>query len=224
MKTKILSIAIVLSIVLGTSSCASYGNPGAIAAGGLIGGASGSLIGGAIGGPRGSWFGSLVGTVAGAAIANSATAPRTEVVREEVIYDRYNHNTYRDGYRDGYDDGRYRMQSHLQISNVRFDDANGNGIMDAQETCYLIFEIENRGRNAAYNVSPVISLSDSKNIKVSSSQVISYMAPGDRLRYRATMKANKKIRTGEVNVEIFLTESNGAASEGLAFSLLTQRR
>lgn len=213
-------LVILLVPLLPLFGCANWsGNPAAIQAGAAIGGVVGSIVGDRAGGYTGSQFGALLGTVTGAAVGNAITTPKP-------IEDNNNEDNY---YSPNNSSSSYlpsqpvTVPSPIEITNIRFVDNNNNHVINAQENCKIIFDISNDSPVAIYNVTPVISISGVKNIYVSPSQVISYMEPGSKIRYTATVLAGKKIKTGMANFNIYATDSNGSISEYHKFSLPTQQ-
>jgi len=185
------------------------GNPAAVSAGASIGGMLGSIVGDRAGGWKGSQFGALVGTVAGAAVGNAVTTPRTK----KVVIEEESSAT------------PYYAPSGLQVTNIRFIDGNRNHMIDAEESCKLIFDIINEGDYAAYNITPIIEeVSGMKHISISPSVQISYLPQGEKVRYTATVTGGKRVKSGEVVFRVYTSESNGAVSEAHEFALPTQKR
>ena len=205
-------IILLLSVVLTLSSCyttSMQGSPAAVSAGASIGGVLGSIVGDRACGWNGSQFGALVGTVAGAAIGNAVTTPRTEKVMVEEVPAMPS----------------YYAPSGLRITNIRFIDDNRNHTIDAEESCKLVFDIVNEGDVSAYNITPIIEeVNGMKHIGISPSAQISYLPQGDRVRYTATIVGDKRLKTGEAVFRVYTTESNGAVSEAHEFSLPTAKR
>ena len=202
---------IMLSSVLCTSCVTTSfsGSPAAVSAGASIGGVLGSIVGDRAGGYHGSQFGALIGTVAGAAVGNAVTTPRQDT-REIVV------NSPSES---------YYAPSGLQIINLRFVDDNRNHVIDANESCKLVFDIVNEGDVSAYNITPIIEeTSGIKHLTISPSAQISYLPQGDRVRYTATITGGKRLKSGEAMFRIYTTESNGAVSEAHEFSLPTAKR
>ena len=202
---------IMLSSVLCTSCVTTSfsGSPAAVSAGASIGGVLGSIVGDRAGGYHGSQFGVLIGTVAGAAVGNAVTTPRQDT-REIVV------NSPSES---------YYAPSGLQIINLRFVDDNRNHVIDANESCKLVFDIVNEGDVSAYNITPIIEeTSGIKHLAISPSAQISYLPQGDRVRYTATITGGKRLKSGEAMFRIYTTESNGAVSEAHEFSLPTAKR
>lgn len=228
---------IILFPVILLPACSPYGmqgNPAAVQAGAAIGGVLGAIVGDRAGGYNGSQFGALIGTVTGAAVGNAVTTPR----EEEVVADEYyiesrpsaphyrgsRHRDDRYGRNPSYD-GEVPPVSGLQITNLRFIDDNRNHTIDAEEDSKLIFDIVNRGEVPAYNVTPVIEETGGmKHLFISPSAQIAYMPVGNRIRYTATVRGGKKLKTGQAAFRVYATESNGAVTETHEFSLPTQKR
>ena len=204
-------LCLLLSVMMFTScyTVSMSGHPAAVSAGSSIGGVLGSIVGDRVGGWQGSQFGALVGTVAGAAIGNAVTTPRTEKV---VVVEPSETETY-------------YAPSGLRITNIRFIDDNRNQMIDAEESCKLVFDIVNEGDVSAYNITPIIEeVSGMKHIGISSSAQISYLPQGDRVRYTATIVGGKRLKSGEAVFRVYTTESNGAVSDAHEFALPTQKR
>lgn len=207
-------ILLLLMLAVSLSSCytaSMSGSPAAVSAGASIGGVLGSIVGERAGGWNGSQFGALVGTVAGAAVGNAVTTPRHEKIEESYPGNRPAEPYY--------------APSGLRITNIRFIDDNRNHIIDAGESCKLVFDIVNEGDVSAYNITPVVEeINGMKHIGISSSVQISYLPQGDRVRYTASIVGGNRLKTGEAFFRVYTTESNGAVSEVHEFSLPTSKR
>lgn len=216
MKMYMKKIILLLVLAISLSSCyttSMSGSPAAVSAGASIGGVLGSIVGERAGGWSGSQFGALVGTVAGAAVGNAVTTPRQEKVEVEERYP------------ESRPTEPYYAPSGLCVTNIRFIDDNRNHIIDAGESCKLVFDIVNEGEVSAYNITPVVEeISGMKHIGISSSVQISYLPQGDRVRYTASIVGGNRLKAGEAIFRVYTTESNGAVSEMHEFSLPTARR
>lgn len=203
----------ILFPLLFLASCSSgmQGDPGAINAGAAIGGMVGAIIGDRAGGYNGSQFGALLGTVTGAVVGNAITTPKQET---------YNNDLYNQS-------NNYIQSplSNLQISNIRFIDNGRNRIINPEEDCKIVFDISNNGEVAAYNITPIIKeITGVKNIQISPSTQISYMAPGNVIRYTATVRSGKRLKSGNATFQIYTIDSTGANSEKHEFSIPTLSR
>ena len=83
----------------------------------------------------------------------------------------------------------------------------------------------NDGDAPAYNVTPMIEeVTGMKHILISPAQQIAYMPVGKTIRYTATIRGGRKLKTGEAVFRVYTMESNGAVSQTHEFSLPTQKR
>ena len=209
----------------GTSQMAS-GDPGAVLMGASIGGNVGGAIGGLRGDSNGGWrggyrgsaIGSIVGTVAGAVIANAATAPKKQ--------EEYNYRIERT---QPYPPQAETEQitsavGNLRIHNIRFVDDNRDHVISSNESSKVIFEIMNEGDRTAYNVVPVVAeTTGMKRIYISPSVMIEQIAPGDGMKYTASINAGERIKTGSVNIRIAVADEYGNEYDWQEFSLPTSR-
>ncbi len=212
------------------SACSTYsmqGSPAAVQAGAAIGGVLGSIVGDRAGGYGGSQFGALVGTVAGAAVGNAVTTPRRETSEDDGYYVESRSSVprhERTGNVPYYDEG-LSPASGLEITNLRFIDDDRNHVIDGLEESKLVFDIVNNGVAPAYNVTPVVEeVSGMKHLTISPSAQISYMPVGNRIRYTATIRGGKRLKTGEAHFRVYAAESNGAVTEVHEFFLPTAKR
>ena len=184
------------------SGCATgrmSGNPGAVMAGASIGGSVGSAIGGLIGennhGWRGGYRGSAIGTIVGT-VARKKSVPQRPVA-----------------------------VTNLKIRNIRFIDDNRNHVIDAGENSKVIFEIVNEGRTPVYDVVPAVEeVTGMKHIFISPSVLVEQIAPGEGIRYTATVSAGEKLKDGEVVLRVTVAAGDNAECDWQEFSLPTQKR
>lgn len=199
MKKTLMTVCSAALILLG--SCSSNQQFYGAVTGASLGGMFGSSIGGITDGPRGHDKGALIGMLIGGAIGVAATAPKNN---ESSSSDRYNSYGYED-YRDGVYDSPY---ADIAIENIRFNDRNNNRSIDAGEHSTLSFEIRNYGRDYVYDIAPVISVSGTKHILLSPTAIVSELAPGRAVRYKAEVVATDRLRNGVVRFDISF--SNGS--------------
>ena len=210
MRKMIFILCIPTALLSACSPSGMQGNPAAVQAG----------VGDRAGGYNGSQFGALLGTVTGAAVGNAITTPREETYQVEEYYvktypssSQYEHTS------------SYEPSSGLRIINLRFIDDNRNHVIDAEEDSKLVVDVVNDGDVPAYNVTPVIEeMSGMKHILISPSAQIAYMPVGNQIRYTATIRGGRKLKTGQAQFRVFATESNGAVTEAHEFTLPTQKR
>lgn len=176
------------------ASCSSSQLAGT-AVGSSLGAIFGSSIGGVAGGPRGADLGRAVGLVAGGAAGAAVTAPRTE--RPEAS--RRTATSEPDGY-GSYAPARpgttpQSAWDYIEVSNLRFVDANGNRCLDPDETAYIEFEMYNRSDWTLRDVAPRISCTN-RRVIISPPAVVASMPPGGGVRYKAVVRAPRRLRAG----------------------------
>lgn len=226
-------VTMILLSALILSGCASgrMGNPGAIIAGASIGGSLGGSIGGLIGdnnngwrgGYRGSAIGNIVGTIAGAAIGNALTTPREDRIEEDAYIPEVR-EVYRDS-RTNKPRSQVQYASQLKLRKIRFIDDNRNHVIDGGERSKIIFEIMNEGRDAVYNVVPLVeTVGKVKHIGISPSVMVEEILPGEGIRYTATIYAGEKLKDGEVTFRVAVANENGRICDSQEFTLPMQRR
>lgn len=199
---------LLLALALALTSCSSsqfYGT----ATGSSLGAMFGSSIGGLMGGPRGSDKGTLAGLIIGGAIGAAATAPRnhqTSPARtqdDEVCTPSTNggvsYGTYRSPrYQAG--EAAYADVAGLSVENVCFLDDNNNRRLDEGEQAYIVFDIYNNSATTLYNVTPQVAC-NSRRVVVSAPATIASIAPQKGVRYKAAVRAARRV-SGELTFTI----------------------
>ena len=232
MKLKVLTLS---SLILLMSSCYGFGS-GTQMAGTVIGADLGGHIGGMIGGRNGGFggdvFGTIIGTVAGAAIGNAVTAPpRDRTYDHEGEYGDYRgYDATTEQRRPRYQIGNssnVRQSSDalngLRVHNLRFIDANKNRVINSDETCQLLFEVQNEGNVTAYNITPLVyEINKRKHIYISSPAVIERLKPGEFVTYTITIRADSKLADGTATFAIELSDENGITVPCREFDLSTR--
>ena len=115
--------------------------------------------------------------------------------------------------------------TNLKIRNIRFIDDNRNHVIDAGENSKVIFEIVNEGRTPVYDVVPAVEeVTGMKHIFISPSVLVEQIAPGEGIRYTATVSAGEKLKDGEVVLRVTVAAGDNAECDWQEFSLPTQKR
>ena len=174
--------------------------------GGVIGEALGWMSTSRHDGPGKAMLGTIVGTVAGAAIGNAVTKDNTKVVRSGRRDDTRNNIRYEDDYNPGYQIGggsnegynasrpgnysgpmtnRNNSYSFLTISNVSYQDEDGDGKFSRNETINIIYEVTNTSKNALDDVVLKIEALDGDKYFAVSPSNTTKIAAGERIRYKA---------------------------------------
>ena len=198
MKKHLIVVGILIVSLL-LSSCSSSQQIQGAMTGSMLGGIFGSSIGTLMEGHRGYHKGQALGILIGGAVGAAAASPENK----SANISRYDERPLRRNYREIQETSEVadinRLKSEyaqLSVENLRFIDSNNNRAIDANEHCQLVFEIFNRGSSTLYQISPVITVSDSKHILVSPTAIIESIAPGSGVKYTAEVYGKKNLSQG----------------------------
>ena len=112
----------------------------------------------------------------------------------------------------------------LQISNIRFIDNNGDGILQAGETAKITFEIRNRSRHNIRDVRPmVVETTGNRYVMVSPGIEVESIAPGSGIKYTASVMATKRLKAGELLFQLSTLYGNDRQSEVKELNIVTQK-
>lgn len=104
----------------------------------------------------------------------------------------------------------------LTIKNVRFTDTDGDGRLNGGEIGRVVFEIYNNTQSPIYNFQPSVLEADAnKRIYISPSVRVESIMPGQGLRYTATVKADRRIKDGQIRLMV------SAQKDGRPISYIT---
>lgn len=118
----------------------------------------------------------------------------------------------------------YSYTPNLEIRNARFVDDNQDGKLNSGELCKLIFEVYNNGSKTIYDVVPtVIDATANKHIWISPSIHVEKINPGKGIRYTAVVKADKKLKDGDVKICASVVQGNTSISKVSEFNIPTKR-
>lgn len=211
------SLSFLLPSLLLVASCTSYQQVGGTFAGSSLGGMLGSSIGGLMGGYRGSAAGTIAGMVLGGAVGAIATSPRetaserlqerdrqrSEQQQECWETDEIGYGTYNEPSYSSPTAARSDLE-YIEVANVRFLDDNNNRALDTNEQAYLVMDIYNRGEKMLVNVTPRISCSSSR-VNISPAATVSEMKPGVGIRYKAAVKAWRRVNADRLTFTVSFT-------------------
>ena len=202
MNKKTLFAGLIASTLL-LSSCQSMNQFYGTATGASLGGLFGSAIGGIADGPRGHDMGTVVGMAIGGIIGAAATAPKTDDgnYRSSDYYYDYGTDDYREN-------NYYSPFANIEIEELRFVDENNNRALDAGEHAKLVFIIRNMGRDYVYDIAPVITVSGTKEIYLSPTAIVKELGPGKAVRYQSEIVATKKLKNGNADFSIGLSDGD----------------
>ena len=112
----------------------------------------------------------------------------------------------------------------LQISNIRFIDNNGDGILQAGEMAKITFEIRNRSRHNIRDVRPmVVETTGNRYVMVSPGIEVESIAPGSGIKYTASVMATKRLKAGELLFQLSTLYGNDRQSEVKELNIVTQK-
>ena len=239
-----------LSAVILVSSCDTYAGAGAYA-GSTLGSVLGSAIGGIAGGRYGSDVGTIIGMAGGAVIGAAVGDAADRKMEKEInnsgfdpnnsgddrIYD-FNSSDYNGDYSAAKPTENTPMQSsvenlaeglkyvpQIEIRNARFVDDNENGTIGRNELCKIIFEVYNNGAAPVYDVQPsVMEVTGNKHLYVSPSVHVEKIDAGKGIRYTSMVKADNRLKDGNVHFCLSVLVGNKAISKVVEFNVPTRKK
>lgn len=121
--------------------------------------------------------------------------------------------------------GNVKSDGKLTIRNVRFADSNGDGMLSGEEIGQVSFEIYNETAAPIYNFDPsVVEAEANKRIYISPSVRVENIMPGQGLRYTATVKADRRIKDGEIRLLVSAQKEGKPISYVTVVKVATQRQ
>lgn len=152
-------------------------------------------------------FGAPSSSGANATIGNASPSQSVDASRVEQIY------------------GNIKSDGKLTIRNVRFADSNGDGMLSGDEIGHVSFEIYNETDAPIYNFDPsVVEAEANKRIYISPSVRVENIMPGQGLRYTATVKADRRIKDGEIRLLVSAQKEGKPISYVTVVKVSTQRQ
>ena len=161
------------------------------------------------GAPSSSGANATMGNVpmANAPMSNASPSQSVDASRVEQIY------------------GKAKSDGKLTIRNVRFADSNGDGMLSGDEIGHVSFEIYNETAAPIYNFDPsVVEAEANKRIYISPSVRVENIMPGQGLRYTATVKADRRIKDGEIRLLVSAQKEGKPISYVTVVKVATQRQ
>lgn len=121
--------------------------------------------------------------------------------------------------------GKAKSDGKLTIRNVRFADSNADGMLSGDEIGHVSFEIYNETAAPIYNFDPsVVEAEANKRIYISPSVRVENIMPGQGLRYTATVKADRRIKDGEIRLLVSAQKDGKPISYVTVVKVATQRQ
>ena len=113
---------------------------------------------------------------------------------------------------------------NLEIVHARFVDDNQDNKLNRNETCKLIFEIKNKGKEAVYDVVPtVLETTGNKHIYISPSIHVEKIAAGQGIRYTAMVKADNRLKEGTARFCVSVLNGDKVISKVNEFNIPTTK-
>lgn len=152
-------------------------------------------------------FGAPSSSGANAPMSNAPSSQSVDASRVEQIY------------------GNVKSDGKLTIRNVLFADSNGDGMLSGEEIGRVSFEIYNETAAPIYNFDPsVVEAEANKRIYISPSVRVENIMPGQGLRYTATVKADRRIKDGEIRLLVSAQKEGKPISYVTVVKVATQRQ
>lgn len=107
-------------------------------------------------------------------------------------------------------------------NSVRFIETNENGIIDADETCFIKFQIQNKGTGDAEGCTAKIQAKGTINGLSYENQKLPIIKSGEAKEITIPVRATKNTRKGEVDFSIQIDEPNGFGTDPIALTIQTR--
>ena len=112
----------------------------------------------------------------------------------------------------------------IEIRNARIVDENQNGSINRNEISKVIFEIYNHGKEPLYAVQPtVVETTGNKHIFISPNMHVERIDPGKGIRYTAMIKADNRLKDGEVCICVSVLQGTKSISKVSEFNIPTRK-
>ena len=150
-----------------------------------------------------------------ASVRNSSDEPYTTVEAKTVTLDQLKAMT----------NYNVNINERIQLRNVSFVDADGNGEIQPEEECKVSFDIMNNSDVEIFDVVPtVIEVSGNKHIHISPGIRVESIKPHQGVRYSATVKADKRLKDGNAVIRVAVAQGqNDITSQVKEFNITTRR-
>ena len=150
-----------------------------------------------------------------ASVRNSSDEPYTTVEAKTVTLDQLKAMT----------NYNVNINERIQLRNVSFVDADGNGEIQPEEECKVSFEIMNNSDVEIFDVVPtVIEVSGNKHIHISPGIRVESIKPHQGVRYSATVMADKRLKDSNAVIRVAVAQGqNDITSQVKEFNITTRR-
>lgn len=202
----------------GTMDSRSYlGTMAGAEIGGTIGEAIGWMATSRHDGPGKAMLGSIVGTIVGAAVGNSLSSKSEREAETSAYIGKKMRKA--DTSESSYDDLSTNYSAcPLVISNLTYQDEDGDGRISKYETINVIYEVTN---TSDHIVAATLSIDDAENAKtmVFSPSTDLMIDSHQTIRYKAKAFCNGRPKNDRVNIHVFATSiADGVTSSFVGIS------
>ena len=112
----------------------------------------------------------------------------------------------------------------LEIRNPRIVDSNQDKVINRNEISKVIFEIYNHGKEPLYDIQPtVIETTGNKHIFISPNMHVERIEPGKGIRYTAMIKADNRLKDGNVCICLSVLQGAKSISKVFEFNVPTKK-
>jgi len=112
----------------------------------------------------------------------------------------------------------------LEIRNARIVDDNQDGVINRGEVSKVIFEIYNHGKAPLFDIQPtVLETTGNKHIFISPNMHVERIDPGKGIRYTAMVKADNRLKDGQVCICVSVVQGTKAISKVSEFHVPTRK-
>lgn len=112
----------------------------------------------------------------------------------------------------------------IDIRNVHYEDANGDGMLNGGEIAKVSFEVINTGKLPLNNVEPtVVETTGNKRIMVSPGISVDRIMPGQGIRYTAMIQASTRLKEGVATFLPKVSQNGALLKEASSLNITTQR-
>ena len=118
----------------------------------------------------------------------------------------------------------YFYSPDIEVRNVRFSDENSDNVISRGELCRIVFELYNNSTSVIDNVRPIVlEATGNKHIFISQDVLIEHIAPGRGIRYTAMLKADNRLKNGEITICLSVLHGDKKISKVNELSVKTVR-
>ena len=104
--------------------------------------------------------------------------------------------------------GKNIVPPNIDINGISFIDPNGNNIIDANELCYIVLDITNKGLGDGVGLSAKISATGNKQAISFSSTELSSLKSGESIRVRIPIESTSFTQDGSIDFDVYIAEIN----------------